>query len=82
RFFFSQVSGQIPTESIVNLIKFSKNNNLSDSCINLVFYYAYDVNGRINYTYVKKIITDLINKKMFSFAQVEKHLDNLQGFKN
>lgn len=82
RFFFSQVSGQIPTDSIVNLIKFSKNNELSDPCINLVFYYAYDINGRINYAYVKKIITDLINKKLLSFVQVEKHLDSLQGFRN
>nr|WP_307906744.1 hypothetical protein [Mycoplasmopsis bovis] len=42
----------------------------------MVFYYAYDINGRINYAYVKKIITDLINKKLLSFVQVEKHLDS------
>ncbi|WP_029513152.1 DnaD domain protein [Mycoplasmopsis primatum] len=82
RFFFSQISGQIPTGNIVDLIKFARSKGLSDSCINLVFYYAYETNDKINYSYVKKIVLDLINKKLFSFQHIEKHLDNLMGYKN
>ncbi|MBZ4195593.1 DnaD domain protein [Mycoplasma tauri] len=82
RFFFSQVSGQIPDENIVNLIKYNRSMGFHDSSINLIFYYTYESNGKIIYSYVKKVLSDLLNKNKITFEDVEKQLDLLFGNKN
>lgn len=82
RFFFSQISGQIPTTKIIDLIKFCRASNFNDPCINLVFFYSYEINSRINYGYVKKILIDLMKKQINSFEAIENYLDDMVKFKN
>ncbi len=82
RYFFSQISYQIPTEGIIELIKEARQAGMIDPCINLVFFYAQEVNGKINLNYVKKIILDLIKKEVISFIALEKHLDIIMKDKN
>lgn len=82
RYFFSQVSLQIPSQDIINLIKEARTSGLIDPCINLVFFYAQEVNGKINFNYVKKIILDLIKREILSFISIEKFLDQRMKEKN
>ncbi|TQC51492.1 DNA replication protein DnaD [Mycoplasmopsis mucosicanis] len=82
REFFGQIQGQIPTESIINLIKDSREVGFSDPCINLIFFYSSEVNGKINYQYVSKIIQDLIKKEIFLFEPLEIYIDSLIKHKN
>ncbi|QSF13482.1 DnaD domain protein [Mycoplasma sp. Mirounga ES2805-ORL] len=82
RYFFSQITHKMPTEELINLIKNSREAGLNDPCINLVFFYAYEVNNKINFKYVDKIIVDLIKKEIFSFDSIEKYLDNMVKIKN
>lgn len=82
RLFYSQLTKKIPSNSIVDLIKDARLAGMPDACINLIFYYAYEVNNRINYNYVKKIICDYIKKDEFSFDVIERQLDQLTKFKN
>ncbi|WP_338822522.1 DnaD domain protein [Mycoplasmopsis felifaucium] len=82
RVFYSQITRKVPSLAITELIKEIKSRGLNDSCINLVFYYAFEVNGTINFNYVKKILLDFISKGEFIFENIEKQLDNLIKFKN
>lgn len=82
RYFYSQISTQIPPYKIIELIKESRESGMIDPCINLIFFYAYEVNGKINFNYVEKIILDLISKGITSFVALEKYLDNLIKVKN
>ncbi|MBU4689662.1 DnaD domain protein [Mycoplasma zalophidermidis] len=82
RVFFGQIQGQIATTKIIDLIKDSRSCGFSDPCINLIFFYANEVNGKINYQYVNKIIKDLIRKEIFSFEPLENYLDALIKMKN
>lgn len=77
RVFFSQIQGQIATTKIVDLIKEARTAGFSDPCINLVFYYANEMSGKIDFRYVNKIIKDLIKKELFVFEPLEKYLDSL-----
>lgn len=77
RSFFGQIQGQIPTAEIINLIKDASDKGFSYQCINLIFFYANEVNGKINYQYVKKIIKDLIAKNIYDFNPLEKYIDSL-----
>ncbi|MGV2392508.1 UNVERIFIED_CONTAM: DnaD domain protein [Campylobacter lari] len=77
RVFYSQLTNLVPTFDINNLIKEARANNFNDACINLVFYFAYETNNKINYKYVKKIIYDFINKGINHFQSIEEYLDNV-----
>lgn len=82
RYFYSQISGKLPTESIIEVIKDAREAQMSDPCINIILFYAYEMNNRINTLYVKKILCDLIKNNIFSFEAIEKYLDNLVKLKN
>ncbi|QBF34794.1 DNA replication protein DnaD [Mycoplasmopsis phocirhinis] len=75
--FFNQIQGQIPTKNLIDLVKNAKENGFDDKCINLIFYYANEINGYINFNYVNKIIKDLIKQKIIYFEPLEIYIDTL-----
>ncbi|MCS4536708.1 MULTISPECIES: DnaD domain protein [unclassified Mycoplasma] len=75
--FFSQIQGQIPTKNIIDLINEANKIGFDDQCVNLIFYYANEMNGYINYNYVRKIIKDLANKNIIYFEPLEIYIDTL-----
>ncbi|VEU75703.1 DnaD domain-containing protein [Mycoplasmopsis maculosa] len=81
RVFYSRMIGEEPSSNIVTLIKESRNNDFNDPCINLVFYYAFEANGKINSLYAEKIIQSLIDNKIIKFETVEKYLDDIASKK-
>ncbi|WP_029608674.1 DnaD domain protein [Mycoplasma simbae] len=82
REFFGQIQGQIPTNNIIELIKNSRLAGFSDPCINLILFYANEVNGKINFNYVNQIIRDLIKKEIFLFEPLENYIDKLIRSRN
>ncbi|UUD35332.1 DNA replication protein DnaD [Mycoplasmopsis caviae] len=84
RYFYSQISHKIPTQSVLNLIKESREKGFGDPCLNLVFFYAYNSKevSSININYVTKIVNDLIKKTIFSFEAIERYLDEMLKIKN
>ncbi|WP_027120754.1 replication initiation and membrane attachment family protein [Mycoplasmopsis lipofaciens] len=82
RFFIPRLNGQIVSERIISLIKEARESGMTDPCLNLIFFYANEVNGKIVFNYIKKIVFDLIKKEIFSFELIEKYLDSLLKYKN
>ncbi|EGV00267.1 DnaD domain protein [Mycoplasmopsis columbina] len=81
--FYAQLTKTTIDQETYNLINKAYLMGFNDQCINLVFYYAYEINNKkINCAYVEKILNDFYEKDVTDFNVIESYLDNVMASKN